>query len=64
MFESSLLKSIPLTSNRFGFCPEVTAKILRKGIQIKEVPINYFPRTKQEGKKSNGGMEQKHFIFS
>ena len=51
MFESSLLKSIPLTSNRFGFCPEVTAKILRKGIQIKEVPINYFPRTKQEGKK-------------
>lgn len=51
MFDASLLKSIPLTSDRFGFCPEVTAKILRKGIRIKEVPINYFPRTKQEGKK-------------
>jgi len=51
MFDAFLLKSIPLTSNRFGFCPEVTAKILRKGIWIKEVPIHYFPRTRQEGKK-------------
>lgn len=50
-FDASLLKSIPLTSNRFGFCPEVTAKVLRKGIKIKEVPISYFPRSKQEGKK-------------
>lgn len=51
MFDASLLKSIYLTNDRFGFCPEVTAKILRKGILIKEVPISYSPRTKQEGKK-------------
>lgn len=51
MFEASLLKSIPLTSNRFGFCPEVTAKVLRRGYKIKEVPINYYPRSKKEGKK-------------
>lgn len=51
MFDAVLLKSIPLTCDRFGFCPEVTAKILRRGYTIKEVPINYYPRTKREGKK-------------
>ncbi|HUS50353.1 MAG TPA: glycosyltransferase family 2 protein, partial [Candidatus Paceibacterota bacterium] len=38
---------------RFEFCPEVTAKILKKGIKIKEIPISYFPRTVKEGKKIN-----------
>jgi glycosyltransferase involved in cell wall biosynthesis len=51
MFEASLLKSIPLTSDRFGFCPEVTAKILRRSYKIKEIPIHYYPRSKKEGKK-------------
>jgi glycosyltransferase involved in cell wall biosynthesis len=51
MFDASLLKSIPLTSDRFGFCPEVTAKVLRRGYKIKEVPISYYPRSKEEGKK-------------
>lgn len=51
MFDAALLKSIPLTSDRFGFCPEVTAKILRRGHTIKEVPIRYYPRSKEEGKK-------------
>lgn len=51
MFDAALLKSIPLTSQRFGFCPEVTAKIMKKGYRIKEVPINYYPRSKKEGKK-------------
>lgn len=51
MFDASLLKSIPLSSQRFGFCPEVTAKILRRGYRIKEIPISYYPRSKKEGKK-------------
>ncbi|XRP97110.1 glycosyltransferase family 2 protein [Methanocaldococcus sp. 16A] len=37
--------------NRFDWEPEVTAKILRKGYKIYEVPINYYPRTLKEGKK-------------
>lgn len=51
MFDAALLKAIPLTSQRFGFCPEVTAKVLRLGYTIKEIPIHYYPRSKQEGKK-------------
>lgn len=51
MFDASVLKSIPLSSDRFGFCPEVTAKVRRCGYAIKEVPINYYPRSKKEGKK-------------
>lgn len=51
MFDASVLKSIPLTCNRFGFCPEVTAKLRKCGYPIKEVPINYYPRSKKEGKK-------------
>lgn len=51
MFDAHLLKTLSLTSDGFGFCPEVTAKILRKGYKIKEVPISYFPRSRKEGKK-------------
>lgn len=51
MFESKLLKSIKLESKRFEFCPEVTAKVLRQGIKIYEVPISYFPRNAAQGKK-------------
>lgn len=51
MFDAALLKSIPLTCDRFGFCPEVTAQILGRGYEIKEVPISYYPRSKEEGKK-------------
>jgi dolichol-phosphate mannosyltransferase len=53
VFDAKLLNSIPLTCTRFEFCPEVTAKILRRGIDIVEVPIDYFPRKKHEGKKIN-----------
>lgn len=53
MFKSSLLRSISLECKRFEFCPEVTAKIAKKGIKIYEVPINYYPRGKKEGKKIN-----------
>lgn len=51
VFDTKLLKSIFLKCKRFEFCPEVTAKIAKKGIKIKEIPINYYPRNFKEGKK-------------
>lgn len=51
MFKTDLLKSINLECERFEFCPEITAKIARRGIKIHEVPISYQPRYKSEGKK-------------
>lgn len=51
MFESKLLKSIKLNSKRFEFCPEITAKVLKQGINIFEVPIFYHPRKVIQGKK-------------
>lgn len=50
-FSTDLITRINLTCEGFEFCPEVTAKILRAGYRIHEVPISYFPRTKKEGKK-------------
>ncbi len=51
VFRTDILRSIPLACERFEFCPEVTAKLLRAGHTIIEVPISYNPRTAQEGKK-------------
>jgi glycosyltransferase involved in cell wall biosynthesis len=54
MFRSFALKQIKLQENRFGFEPEITAKISRiKDIRIYEVGISYYGRTYQEGKKIN-----------
>jgi glycosyltransferase involved in cell wall biosynthesis len=50
-FETAFLKSIPLKCNRFEFCPEVTAKVAKRGIKIREVAIKYYPRLMEEGKK-------------
>lgn len=50
-FETNFLKSIPLKCTGFEFCPEVTAKTAKKGIKIKEVPIHYYPRSIEQGKK-------------
>lgn len=51
-FRADLLKGIPLRCQRFEFCPEVTAKVLKRGHKIVEVDIHrYRPRTKNEGKK-------------
>jgi glycosyltransferase involved in cell wall biosynthesis len=44
-------QSLELRENRFGFEPEVTAKIARGGWRIREVPVSYFPRCYAEGKK-------------
>lgn len=52
MFRSDIIKSLELKENRFGFEPEVTAKISRiLGIRIYEVGISYYGRTFEEGKK-------------
>lgn len=53
LFKTEAIKNIKLDCKRFEFCPEVTAKIAKEGIKIYEVPINYFPRHKKEGKKIN-----------
>ncbi len=50
-FRREVIQSIVLTEDRFGFEPEVTAKISAMGIRIREVPISYMPRTREEGKK-------------
>lgn len=50
-FSAELITRLNLTCEGFEFCPEVTAKILRAGYGIQEVPVSYFPRTKKEGKK-------------
>ncbi len=51
LFDRRVLDAITLKSERFGFEPEVTAKLLRRGERIVEVPISYDGRTRQEGKK-------------
>ena len=51
MFRSSVFLKIKLKEKDFSFCPEITTKIGLKKIKIKEVPIKYFGRSYEEGKK-------------
>jgi glycosyltransferase involved in cell wall biosynthesis len=51
VFRREIIQQIPLHQNRFGFEPEVTAKLARRGVRIYEVPISYRPRGYSEGKK-------------
>ncbi|NDV78692.1 glycosyltransferase family 2 protein [Dysgonomonas sp. 511] len=52
LFRSDIIKSIPLQERRFGFEPEVTAKVARyPKVRIYEVGISYYGRTYEEGKK-------------
>ncbi len=54
MFRTEIIQSIILKENRFGFEPEITAKISKlKDIRIYEIGISYYGRTYQEGKKIN-----------
>ena len=52
-FTRQALKGITIQENRFGFEPEITAKIAKKNLRIYEVPISYYGRTYEEGKKIN-----------
>jgi glycosyltransferase involved in cell wall biosynthesis len=51
LFDRRVLDGITIRSDRFDFEPEITAKVLRKGIRIYEVPISYTGREFEEGKK-------------
>jgi glycosyltransferase involved in cell wall biosynthesis len=48
-----ILQDIPIEENRFGFEPEITAKLAKKGVRIYEVAVSYHGRTYAEGKKIN-----------
>ncbi|GHU66525.1 glycosyl transferase [Clostridia bacterium] len=50
-FKREIIQSIEIEENRFGFEPEIVAKIAKLKCRIKEVPISYHPRTVEEGKK-------------
>ncbi len=51
-FSGDLIRSVPLVSDDFGFEPEVTAKLLRRGdVRLYEIPVSYYGRTYAEGKK-------------
>lgn len=65
-FKSDVIKNIVLESNRFGFEPEITAKIARLKLRIIEVPIWYFPRNYLEGKKitwKDGIAALRHILY-
>jgi glycosyltransferase involved in cell wall biosynthesis len=51
LFDAQVLEGITIVSNRFDFEPEITAKVLRRGHRIYEVPISYAGREPEEGKK-------------
>lgn len=65
-FKAEIIQNVYLQSNRFGFEPEVTAKIARLKIRMCEVPISYYPRNYLEGKKitwKDGIAALRHIIF-
>ena len=51
MFRREVIQSVKVQQNRFGFEPEITAKLAKAGCRIYEVPISYRGRTYEEGKK-------------
>lgn len=51
VFKADVFKRVVIKSNRFDFEPEVTAKVLKQGARIYELPISYFGRDYAEGKK-------------
>jgi len=51
LFDREVLKGITIESDKFDFEPEITAKVLRRGYRIYEVPISYAGREASEGKK-------------
>ncbi|HUE75707.1 MAG TPA: glycosyltransferase family 2 protein [Chloroflexota bacterium] len=51
VFPASIVPSLNLRANRYDFEPEITAKLLKLGLRIKEIPISYEARDKEAGKK-------------
>lgn len=50
-FRREVIQAVDICENRFGFEPEITAKVARMGVRVMEVAISYHPRTNEEGKK-------------
>ena len=50
-FKREVIQAVDIQEKRFGFEPEITAKVAKMGVRVKEVPISYYPRTNDEGKK-------------
>jgi glycosyltransferase involved in cell wall biosynthesis len=50
-FRREIIQKVDIRENRFGFEPEITAKVARMGVRVKDVPISYYPRANEEGKK-------------
>mgnify|MGYP006292311841 CR=1 FL=1 len=50
-FKAEIIQNIRVVSPRFGFEPEITAKIARLNVRVIEMPISYFPRNYAQGKK-------------
>jgi len=65
MVRAELLQSLPLSANRFGFEPEVTARLAQARARIYELPISYHGRSYEEGKKINwkDGVAALWYIF-
>jgi glycosyltransferase involved in cell wall biosynthesis len=65
VFRAEVLKDIQLESKRFGFEPEVTMKLAKKGYRFYEVPISYHGRTYEEGKKITwkDGISALYYMF-
>jgi hypothetical protein len=65
MIRTELLKGLPLRADRFGFEPEVTARLAQARSRIYELPISYHGRSYEEGKKINwkDGMAALWYIF-
>lgn len=50
-FKREIIQAVDIKENRFGFEPEITAKVAKMKVKVTEVPISYNPRTNEEGKK-------------
>jgi glycosyltransferase involved in cell wall biosynthesis len=65
-FKADIIQNINLESNRFGFEPEITAKIARLKLRVRETPISYYPRNYLEGKKitwKDGIAAFRHIVY-
>ncbi|TGL37136.1 glycosyltransferase family 2 protein [Leptospira perdikensis] len=65
-FKAEIVQNINLESKRFGFEPEITAKLARLKIRVLEFPISYFPRNYLEGKKitwKDGVAALRHILY-
>jgi glycosyltransferase involved in cell wall biosynthesis len=51
VFKREVIQNVVIEENRFGFEPEITAKVSKQRVRIYEVPISYYGRTYEEGKK-------------